>query len=345
MRVRSGFAGVFLLASLSPGLRADSPAPKLAAPYIEVTKTHLEFRHGDMLVTRHVIDEKVAKPYFFPLYAMPGKAVTRAWPMKDDPEVKKSDHPHQKSLWFCHGDVIPEGLDYKKHSRGVAGIDFWAEGKGHGKIVCVEVGKPKGDATHASVTTKNEWRSAEGQKVMNETRTITFYPFEEKGGANLLVLDIDLEASVCPITFADTKEGSLGVRVREIMRVDRGKGQLTNAEGKSGEKGCWGRVSAWCDYSGPVDDTGTVAGIAVFADPKNPIDTAWHARNYGLMAANPFGRAKHAGFPDRKGNDTPVKLAKGEHLKLRYGIFVHAGDVKAGKVAESYEKFVKLGGK
>ncbi len=346
MRFWSSFTVVLLLASAPATLRGDDP-PKSAAPAIEVTKTHLDFRRGDQLFTRYHVGETVAKPYFFPIYALPGKGVTRAWPMEKDPEVKKTDHPHQKSLWFCHGDVIPEGIDFTKHARGVAGIDFWAEGKGHGKIVCVEVGKPTADGKHASVVTKNEWRTAEGQKILDETRTISYYPLAE--GTNLLVLDIDLCASVCPITFADTKEGSLGVRVREAMRVDRGKGRLTNAEGKTGEgalanfdkKGCWGLVSAWCDYSGPVGEK-EIAGIAVFADPKNPIDTAWHARNYGLMAANPFGRDKHARFPDRKGNDTPVKLAKGEHLKLRYGVFVHAGDAKAGKVAENYGTFVRL---
>src|SRR5262249_42605741 len=147
------------------------------------------------------------------------------------------------------------------------------------------------------------------------------------------------------------KEGSLGVRIRELINGNH-KGVLTNAEGKTGEgrrpnrdkKGCWGLVSAWCDYSGPIDEK-TTAGITLFADPKNTIDTAWHVGNYGLMAANPFGAEKPAGFPDRAGNNTPVKLAKGEHLKLRYGVFVHEGDVKTGKVADCYSKFVKLGAK
>jgi hypothetical protein len=61
------------------------------------------------------------------------------------------------------------------------------------------------------------------------------------------------------------------------------------------------------------------------------------------MAANPFGRA-HAGFPGAKGNTELIKLAKGEHLKLRYGLYVHSGDVKSGKVAEEFEQFVKLKG-
>lgn len=333
MHVRFGFV---LLLLLSPTLAANEPV-------IEATKTHLDFRHGKELFTRYVIAESAAKPYFFPLYVTPGQRVTRGWPMEKDAEVVKTDHPHQKSLWFCHGDVVPEGLEFKKYSKGVAGVDFWAEGKGHGKIVCIDVGKPTMDKTQASVVTKNEWRTAEGQKILDETRTLTYVPMG--AGMNLLVFDINLHASVAPITFADTKEGSLGVRVRETMRTDRGKPeQLSNAEGKTGERGVWGHVSPWCDYSGPVGDKET-AGIAVFADPKNSLDTAWHSRGYGLMAANPFGREKHSGFPGRKGNNTPVKIGKGDHLKLRYGVYVHTGDVKSGKVAEAFDRFVKLSGK
>ena len=39
-----------------------------------------------------------------------------------------------------------------------------------------------------------------------------------------------------------------------------------------------------------------------------------------------------------------VKLAKGDHLKLRYGFYLHSGDVKSGKVAEAFEQFKKLKG-
>ena len=87
---------------------------------------------------------------------------------------------------------------------------------------------------------------------------------------------------------------------------------------------------------------GKTVGIAILADPKNPYPTCWHARGYGLMAANPFGRGK-SGFPAMKGRTDLVKLAKGEHLRLRYGLLLHAGDVNDGKVAEHYEEFVKLG--
>lgn len=353
MRICRGFTPLLAALALVPAARADEPLPGPRAQIV-VSKRQIDLKSLGGVVATYVIDPTAAKPYFFPLNALPAVSVTRAWPINDSEKLtpKEKDHVHHRSAWFCHGDVIPEGLDYKKHIRGVAGVDFWSEAKGHGKIVCTKVGKPTHDAkaNRASVTTHNEWRTAEGQLVLEEERTLHFYHL----GANrhLIVVDIDLHASQCPITFGDTKEGSFAVRVRRSVQVQKpGQGTMVNAEGKSGggqgsnkdKKGAWGLVSDWCDYSGPVNGD-KVAGVALFADPKNPIDTAWHARDYGLLAANPFARAK-SGFPGRAGNTELVKLKKGEHLKLRYAFYLHAGDVKEGKVAETFEWFKQLRGK
>jgi hypothetical protein len=144
---------------------------------------------------------------------------------------------------------------------------------------------------------------------------------------------------VCPIVFGDTKEGSFGVRVNDAIREKPGHGKIENADGKVGEKNCWGQQSAWCDYSGEVD--GKVVGLTILDHPGNRYPASWHVRGYGLMAANPFGRKK-SGFPAMKENATRVRLAQSEHLKLRYGLLIHLGDAKEGKVAEYFEKFVKL---
>jgi len=305
-----------------------------------VDKDAIEFRCGKALVGSYHIAPTVAKPYMWPLNAPGGLTVTRAWPMeKATPEEKSTDHVHQKSLWFCHGDVIPEGIELKTKVKNVTGVDFWAEEKGHGTITCVKVGAVEQKGNHGRVTTTNEWLTGDGVKIMDETRTIHLYNY---GKAYLLVLDIDLQASVCPITFGDTKEGSMGVRVRDSVTEEKGKGKLTNADGKVGEKGAdgvWGQTSDWCDYTGPVE--GKTAGVAIFADPTNPMKSTWHSRGYGLMAANPFGRDK-SGFPAMKGKTDLVKLAKGDRLKLRYGVFLHTDDVKQAEVAEYYKRFTKL---
>jgi hypothetical protein len=296
----------------------------------------IDFTAGKELVTSYHIDADAAKPYFWPLNAPNGVAVTRAWPMEAPKPGEQTDHVHQKSGWFTHGDVIPEGIEVKHKSKGIEGVDFWDEVEGHGRIVCVKVGEPEQAKDHARIVTDNEWQTADGVKVLDEKRTISLYLVD---GERLLVVESDLWADVCPITFGDTKEGSFGVRVRTEITEEKGKGKITNADGKTGEKGCWGRIAAWCDYSGPLD--GKEAGISLMADPNNPYPSCWHVRGYGLMAANPFGRGK-SGFPDVKGKTDLVKLAKGDHLKLRYGILLHDGDVKEGKTAECYKEFVHL---
>jgi hypothetical protein len=216
-------------------------------------------------------------------------------------------------------------------------VDFWSVGKGHGVIACVEVGKPQGNR----LQTRNEWRTADGRKLLDEVQTVSLH---DLGGSRLITVSSVLTPSSGPVTFGDTKEGSFGVRVHDQLRVgDRGKknpqSRITNADGKQGEKDCWGRPSNWCDYSGEID--GKAVGVAVFDDPANQPRACWHVRDYGLMAANPFGRAK-SGFPAMAGRTDLARLAPGEHLKLRYGILLHRGDAEAGKVAACYDQFLKL---
>jgi hypothetical protein len=343
-----------VLALAALGLLASrARAAEPAHVTIKVADKTIEFRAGKDLVTTYHKGPEVSKPYFWPVRGPGGVPLTRGWPMEKAKEGESTDHPHQKSAWFCHGDVIPEGLEIKQKIGGIKGVDFWSEARGHGKIVCTRVGRPRVDGSHGQVTTVNEWRTADGTKVLDEKRTIHLYDF---GDTRLLVLEIDLHASAFPITFGDTKEGSMGVRINDTIRTEKtvtykeggkirrkqvkGPGRLENAQGKVGEKNCWGRLSKWCDYSGTIG--GKTVGLAILDDPANKYPAYWHSRGYGLMAANPFGRARSE-FPDAKGKTDLARLAKGEHLKLRYGVLLHPGDARGGKVAEFYQRFVKLG--
>jgi len=288
------------------------------------------------------VTKPLAKPYLWPVLAPNGVPVTRGWPMEPAPAkpVGTVDHVHQKSAWFCHGDVIPEGIDL----GGKHAVDFWSEGAGHGRIVCVKVGEPKRNGDAVSVTTWNEWQTADGTKILDEERTITF---RDLPAGRLFAFECKLTANTCPITFGDTKEGSFGVRVNDAMRTQLPSGGVvTAADGttvkapskKGGNLPVWGQLSDWNDYSGTID--GKAAGVAVFDHPKNPSRAAWHTRAYGLMAANPFGRAK-SGFPSQKGKTDLVKMRKGQTLTFRYAVYAHTGDAAAGKVAEAYEVFKK----
>jgi hypothetical protein len=304
---------------------------------VNQSQGQIDFRIGQGLVASYHTGANVAKPYLWPMRAPNGVDLTRAWPIVKDAPGDTKDHVHQKSAWFCHGDVIPEGMSLAQKVRGVEGVDFWAESSGHGVIACTGVDK-SGDNR---IVTRNEWRTADGKKVLDEVRTIALH---DLGGGRLFTVRCELTASAVPVTFGDTKEGSFGVRVNDQLRVgDRNKRNpksvIRNAEGKTTEKACWGQVSAWCDYSGEVD--GKPAGIAVFAHPDNPVPSCWHVRDYGLLAANPFGREK-SGFPAMKGRHDLVKIDKGDRLTLRYAIYLHAGDADTGKVAEAFAKYTKL---
>ncbi|AWM41227.1 hypothetical protein GobsT_01570 [Gemmata obscuriglobus] len=316
---------------------------------VTVGKSAVEFKAGTQVVARYATAESVAKPYLYPVLAPNGVGVTRAWPVeKGLPGEATSDHVHQKSVWFCHGDVIPEGIALKVKSVNKAdkGVDFWSEardkdGPRHGKIKCVKVGEPKQHAkNHASVETHNEWFTPDGVKIMDEVRVIHFF---EGAEGRTFAFDITLKATVCPITFGDTKEGSFGIRVHDGLRPTEKTGAVvTTAEGKvvappvKDNMSIWGHPAQWIDYSGKLD--GKEVGVAVFDHPSNP-KSNWHVRAYGLNAANPFARA-HSGFPSQKDGAGPLlKLDKGSEMKLKYAVYAHTGDVKTGKVAEAFEAF------
>ena len=334
MNTKSIFASILAAAFLAsvPAVHAQGGKPVQIKQSKDANA--YEFFIGDELVTRYHT-AGYPRPIFWPVNAPGGVPLTRNYP---PPDGQAKDHPHQKSAWFCHGDVIPEGIGFKSKIKNVEGVDFWSEAPGHGKIVASIVSFTVGPVTRGKLSTQNEWRTAEGMKIMDEARDIRFY---DLGKARLIVVEIDLHASVCPITFGDTKEGAFGIRINDVINAGKtGKGKIQNADGKIGEKDCWGQISNWCDYSGPID--GKEVGLAILADPKNPQPTCWHVRGYGLMAANPFGREKHAQFPALKGNNDLVRLKNGEHLQLRYGMLLHAGDAVSGEVAAMYQRFVKL---
>jgi hypothetical protein len=108
---------------------------------------------------------------------------------------------------------------------------------------------------------------------------------------------------------------------------------MTNAAGATGMKDVWGKPSPWVDYSGTVD--GQPVGIAIFDHSKNPKHpTTWHARDYGLFAANPFG--DHDFYND-KTKDGSVTIDPGKSLRFRYRVVLHSGDTAAANVAELYK--------
>ena len=284
---------------------------------LKQTGTGYEVWIGDKMFAGYVTDYE-GMPIVYPIVGPAGKNMTRDYPMLKNYDSVKPDHPHHRSLWFSHGDVNK--------------FDFWTA---KSKIVHKCFVKAECDGQTALLVTENDWIGNIGnnsQVVCRDFRTLRFAASEEK---RIIDFDITITAEQEKVVFGDTKEGTFGIRVPEMIAVETKKGgQFVNAEGKLGEKDAWGKRSAWVDYSGVLD--GEKAGIAILNHPSGfRFPTYWHVRDYGLFAANPFGVHDFEKLQDNKAGE--LTLPKGETITLRYRVIFHKG----ANIAEVYKEYAE----
>lgn len=259
------------------------------------------------------------KPILWPIIGPTGVEMSRAFPMEDR-SGEKHDHPHQRSLWFTHGNVN--------------GVDFWSEQGNHGSIAHREFVEVASRRDCAVVATRNDWLDASGKRICQDERRLTF-----RAGAHSRTIDFDiaLRATDGAVKFGDTKEGSLGIRIPTTMDVNSNQGGHIVSSAGLTDQAAWGKPASWVDYHGPID--GRTVGIAVMNHPSSfRYPTRWHVRDYGLFAANPFGLKDFEGNDQLDGSYT---LPEGELLSLRYRFLFHEGDEKAAGVAEAFAEYVK----
>jgi len=279
--------------------------------------------------------DQVVKPYLFPLRAPSGTYVTRMWPMEKVAEEDKMfadktikpDHPHQRGVWFAHDSV--NKLDF----WNIAPLDTPPYNRpDRGKIVLKKVGKVTSGRKQGSIAATFEWQDRGGSALLTESRVMTFY-----ADRSLRVVDFDITlTAVQKVVFGDSKDGVFGIRLRPVLQEDVGSGHMVNADGLKGEKALWGKPSNWCDYSGSIGDE--KVGVAILDNPGNPRHPVrWHARAYGLFAANPFGIAAFTG--DRT-QDSPTELEPGKSLRFRYRLIVHPGDAATANIPAQWDRYV-----
>jgi len=266
-----------------------------------------------------------AKPIIYPIYGPGQIAMTRNFPLRKDVPGEPTDHPHHKSLWLSHGNVNGE--------------DFWLE---KGKIVHQRIQSVDTNPRHVVITADNRWVNRQGKTVCTDTTRVGF--LELADGARAIDYDVTIRATEGPVAFGDTKEGFMAVRTHPALQltgdpkrgVTAANGQAINSRGVK-DKAMWGQQAKWVDYSGKID--GQMMGLAMFDHPGNPRHpTYWHARDYGLVAANPFGVSD---FTAKKEPSGALTLAAGKELRFRYRIVLHRGDAKEAGIAKLYEEYGK----
>jgi len=283
--------------------------------------------------TDFYIGPQAAKPYLHPLRTADGKVVTRGFPMVADIPGEAHDHPHHRGLWFTHGDV--NGYDFWANEESQPGV-----GKGKGRVVLERVDKLAPGKKSGTISAGFAWKIPSGETLLLESRKMTFY-----SDPQLRTIDFDITLSPQQeVRFGDTKEGMFAMRLAAPLEEAQPKdiaepkrtGKMVNAQNKQGEKNVWGKRSEWLDYSGRID--GAAVGVAVFDHPSNPrYPTYWHARAYGLLAANIFGLHDFERDPSRDGS---LSIRPGQPLRFRYRVIVHPGDVYAAGVRDAYEAWV-----
>src|SRR2546427_1995275 len=113
-RISSALALPLACLVLATGTAGQSESRSRALP-VELTRIghHVDVRIGGRPFTTYDFDPSVAKPYLSPLRSAHGTIVTRGFPMTSDIAGEDHDEPHQRAMYFAHGDIN--------------GFDFWGE--------------------------------------------------------------------------------------------------------------------------------------------------------------------------------------------------------------------------
>jgi hypothetical protein len=316
-------AGLSLLALIAFGSASAS-----AAESVEVKRTgdRIDVLIGGHLFTSYCFGAATAKPYLFPLRSAQGTVVTRSFPMTSDIPGEDHDEPHQRAMYFAHGDIN--------------GYDFWGEAEfprwsrhpasRFGRTAFRKLDEMRGGPDAGEVRAEFDLATSEGQVIAAETQA---YIFRGDEHSRIIDCEFTVRANLGPVKMGDTKEGTFAIRV--VKALDSPPGRMVNSNGAVGEKAVWGKRADWVDYYGNV--AGEDVGIAIFDNPKNlRHPTYWHARHYGLLAANPFGLKQFLHDRHQDGSDV---IATGGSLTLRYRVFIHHGDFHEARVADAYRLY------
>jgi hypothetical protein len=297
--------------------------------------------------TSYIWPETIKKPVLYPLRTAAGTIVTRGYPLAPRPG-ERIDHPHHVGMWFNYGDV--NGLDFWNNSEAIKPTEQHKYGTiRHTRIKRVTSGKDRGE-----LEVEMEWLTPDGKPMLREETTFVFH-----AGPDLRAIDriTRLTALDERVVFHDNKEGVIGIRVArqleqpsdkpEIFTDASGKatpvakmdntgvtGRYQSSEGKTGDA-VWGTRGRWTMLSGQIGPEEIT--LAILDHPSNPgYPTYWHARGYGLFAANPLGQEV---FSNGREKLNFILEAK-QSATFRYRVLILSGKINADNLESRYRRFI-----
>ncbi|HEX8279570.1 MAG TPA: PmoA family protein [Segetibacter sp.] len=285
---------------------------------------------GQKPFTSFLFPDTLEKPVLYPIYAANGTVVTRGFPIHPVPG-DPTDHPHHLGLWFNFENV--NGLDFWNNSYAIP-----AEKKsGYGWIKTDRILESK-SGSKGTISYHANWTNQKNSVLLEETTR-----FEFSGNDHQRIIDrITVLKADTLVTFTDAKDGLLGLRVAHALEIptnedqkftdDKGNvtvvkggtdkipnGNYVTSEGKQGND-AWSTRGVWCKVYGKMGSDSI--SVAIIDHPKNPnYPTFWHARGYGLFAANPLGEKVFTNGKSQKN----LTLKKGESVSFRFRILIDNG--------------------
>jgi Family of unknown function (DUF6807) len=303
---------------------------------VEVTRSgnQIEVRIGGQPFTTYYFDPKIAKAYLQPLRSAQGTIVTRGYPVGTEiptgHEQDSSLEPHQRPLYFSHGDI--DGLDF--WGEQVFEKYYGNEGKhAYGHMVFQKLDEIRGGPVAGTIRAEFDLMTPHNRAIARETQSFTFSGDDQ---SRTIDCEFVIHADHGPVDFGDTKEGTFAIRV--APELNSPPGHMVDSNGAEGEKGIWGTRANWVDYYGIVG--GEPVGVAIFDGPESfRHPTYWHARAYGLFAANPFGISYFSKDLSQNGS---WSIREGQSIVFRYRVLIHHGDYKEAHIAKAYDRYAEM---
>jgi hypothetical protein len=301
------------------------------------------------LFTSYIYPDDIKKPALYPLLTADGAPVTRGWPLNPRPG-ERVDHPHHVGMWFNYGDV--NGLDFWNNSPNIP-----EEKRGrYGTVKHRSVNKTSADKNKAVLEVIADWQKPDGTNILRED---TRYIFSGTGNLRTIERITTLTALGEDVSMHDNKEGVLGIRLArelehpsdkpEVFTDASGKatdvprlnndgvtGKYRSSEGKEGND-VWGTRGKWVNLTGTINSK--PVSLVILDHPSNVgYPTYWHARGYGLFAANPLGQKELS-----KGKDVlDYKLPAGQKVTFRYKVLINSGShLTDDQVNAEFNRFSK----
>jgi hypothetical protein len=325
-------------------------------PHVEITARDAA-RRVDVTVegrpfTSYIYPETLKKPVLWPIRSARGTVITRGFPLDPRPG-ERVDHPHQVGLWFNHGDV--NGFDFWNNSDAIKP----ERAAKMGTIVHRRIGEIHSGAGQGELNVELDWIGGDGVPLLRER---TQFIFRANGDLRSIDRLTTLTALDRQVVFRDNKEGVLGLRVAralehpadkpEVFTDASGKptavpvldntgvtGHYVSSEGREGDA-VWGTRGRWTLLGATVD--GQPVTVALLDHPSNPgFPTYWHARGYGLFAANMLGAKEFSGGKEA----FDFTLEPRTSATFRHRILVWSEPIKPTAVESEYQAFITSGGR